>query len=92
MVRNAIDQPQLAALDAAFDRIPPHEPGERRIVILRYGPLWAAVGRTRFGYEYSAALLQRLTPARRRILDPIPPARPSAAVIPSEKPADEDRR
>ena len=63
-------------------------PGERRIIILRYGPLWA---RTRFGYEYSPALLQRLTPARRRILDPIPPVRPGTAVIPSEKPGDDAR-
>ncbi|HZT42543.1 MAG TPA: phytanoyl-CoA dioxygenase family protein [Chthonomonadaceae bacterium] len=48
-------------------------PGERRIVIYRYGVSWAA---TRFGYEYSQALLDRLTPERRRILQPIPPNRP----------------
>ncbi len=48
-------------------------PGERRITIYRYGPLWGA---TRFGYEYSQALLDRLTPERRRILQPVPPARP----------------
>jgi hypothetical protein len=47
--------------------------GERRITIYRYGPLW---GSTRFGYEYSAALLDRLTPERRKILQPVPPARP----------------
>lgn len=51
-------------------------PGERRIVIYRYGPSW---GRTRFGYEYSQALLDRLTPRRRQILQPVPPARPPAA-------------
>ena len=48
-------------------------PGERRITIYRYGPLWGA---SRFGYEYSPALLDRLTPERRRILQPVPPARP----------------
>jgi ectoine hydroxylase-related dioxygenase (phytanoyl-CoA dioxygenase family) len=48
-------------------------PGERRVVIYRYGASWAA---TRFGYEYSPALLGRLTPERRKILQPIPPLRP----------------
>jgi hypothetical protein len=47
--------------------------GERRVTIYRYGPSWGA---TRFGYEYSPALLDRLTPERRKILQPIAPARP----------------
>lgn len=47
--------------------------GERRIVIYRYGPAWGA---TRFGYEYSPALLERLSPEQRAILQPVPPARP----------------
>lgn len=47
--------------------------GERRVTIYRYGPLWGA---TRFGYEYSQALLDRLTPERRKILQPIAPLRP----------------
>ncbi len=47
--------------------------GERRVIIYRYGVSWAA---TRFGYEYSPALLERLTPARRAILQPIAPLRP----------------
>jgi hypothetical protein len=47
--------------------------GERRIIIYRYGPLWGA---TRFGYEYSQALLDRLTPERRKILQPVAPSRP----------------
>jgi ectoine hydroxylase-related dioxygenase (phytanoyl-CoA dioxygenase family) len=51
-------------------------PGERRVTIYRYGPLWAS---TRFGYEYSAPLLDRLTPERRKILQPIPPRRPPSA-------------
>ncbi|MGW5362864.1 phytanoyl-CoA dioxygenase family protein [Actinopolymorpha pittospori] len=49
--------------------------GERRILIYRYGPSWA---RTRFNYEYSQPLLDRLTPARRAILQPVVPARPPA--------------
>jgi ectoine hydroxylase-related dioxygenase (phytanoyl-CoA dioxygenase family) len=48
-------------------------PGERRVVIYRYGVSWGA---TRYGYEYSKALLDRLTPERRKILQPIPPLRP----------------
>jgi ectoine hydroxylase-related dioxygenase (phytanoyl-CoA dioxygenase family) len=44
-------------------------PGERRVVIYRYGPSW---GSTRHGFRYSQELLARLTPARRKILDPIP--------------------
>ena len=44
-------------------------PGERRVVIYRYGPTW---GRTRHGFEYSDKLLARLTPARRKILQPYP--------------------
>ena len=50
--------------------------GERRVTIYRYGPVWGA---TRFGYEYSPALLDRLTLARRRILQPVAPARPPSA-------------
>ena len=50
--------------------------GERRVTIYRYGPSWGA---TRFGYEYSQALLDRLTPARRKILQPVAPSRPSNA-------------
>jgi ectoine hydroxylase-related dioxygenase (phytanoyl-CoA dioxygenase family) len=49
-------------------------PGERRVAIYRYGPQWAS---TRFGYEYSQELLDRLTPARRKILQPVAPLRPS---------------
>jgi hypothetical protein len=49
-------------------------PGERRVVIYRYGPTW---GSTRYGYTYSPALLNRLTPERRKILQPIPPRLPS---------------
>ena len=48
-------------------------PGERRVVIYRYGPTW---GNTRHGYVYSQELLDRLTPARRKILQPIPPRIP----------------
>ncbi len=48
------------------------KPGERRVVIYRYGVLWAA---TRYGYEYSRALLDRLTPERRKILQPVAPVK-----------------
>ena len=49
-------------------------PGERRITIYRYGPLWAS---TRFGFEYSQELLDRLTPQRKALLQPVAPNRPS---------------
>lgn len=45
-------------------------PGDRRVIILRYGPPWA---RTRFGYTLSEDLLARLCPGRRRIMQPMPP-------------------
>ncbi len=48
-------------------------PGDRRVVIYRYGPSWGA---TRHGFRYSDALLDRLTPARRQILQPIAPRIP----------------
>lgn len=48
-------------------------PGERRILVYRYGPRW---GKTRFGYQPSEELLARLTPERRQIIQPIPPRRP----------------
>jgi ectoine hydroxylase-related dioxygenase (phytanoyl-CoA dioxygenase family) len=48
-------------------------PGERRVVIYRYGPAW---GSTRYGYRYSDDLLTRLTPERRAILQPIAPRHP----------------
>lgn len=44
--------------------------GQRRVIILRYGPPWA---RSRFGYTVSDELLARLTPQRRRIMMPMPP-------------------
>lgn len=51
------------------------EGGGRRVTIYRYGLLWGA---TRFGYGYSQPLLDRLTSARRRILQPVAPVRPPA--------------
>lgn len=59
------------------------EEGERRVLILRYGPSW---GRSRFGYSYSEALLGRLSPARRHILEPVPPMRTGDTTIPLEAP------
>ena len=49
-----------------------HE-GERRVVIIRYGPSW---GNDRYGYQPSPALLARLPPAQRQILQPLPPRMP----------------
>jgi hypothetical protein len=48
-------------------------PGERRVVIYRYGPSWGA---TRHGFRYSQDLLDRVTPAQRSILQPIAPRLP----------------
>jgi hypothetical protein len=45
-------------------------PGDRRVVIYRYGPSW---GNTRYGFRYSQELLDRLTPSQRNILEPITP-------------------
>jgi hypothetical protein len=42
-------------------------PGIRRIVVYRYGPSW---GNFRHGYQPSPELLERLTPGRRRIVQP----------------------
>ncbi|MXX15056.1 MAG: phytanoyl-CoA dioxygenase family protein, partial [Gemmatimonadetes bacterium] len=41
--------------------------GTRRIVVYRYGPSW---GNFRHGYQPSPELLERLTPQRRRIVQP----------------------
>lgn len=49
-------------------------PGERRVVIYRYG---VSLGAMRYGYRYSPELLARLTPARRTILEPITPRFPT---------------
>jgi hypothetical protein len=62
-----------AVMHGATERI---SPGERRVVIYRYGPSW---GSTRYGYQYSDELLARLAPERRRILQPIAPRRPTQA-------------
>jgi hypothetical protein len=47
-------------------------PGYRRVVIYRYSPRFI---RTRFNYEWSAGLLNRLTPERRQIIQPLEPRR-----------------
>lgn len=58
-------------------------PGERRVLIVRYGPSWA---NTRFGYQWSQSLLDRLTPSRRYVLQPVPPMRTGESRIPTEAP------
>ena len=52
-------------------------PGERRVVIYRYGPIWGA---SRFGYVYDPAWLAGLPEARRRILQPVPPVQVGEAL------------
>src|SRR5579884_1412744 len=51
-------------------------PGERRVVIYRYGASW---GSPRYGYYYSDELIARVTPAQRRVLRPIEPRTPPHA-------------
>ncbi len=51
-----------------------HNPGERRIIVFRYGPSW---GNFRFGYQVSQDLIDRLTPERRQIV------RPKAPLVPN---------
>ncbi len=53
-------------------------PGERRVIIYRYGPSWST---TRHGYQYSEELLSRVTPRQRAILRPIPPRRPEGVPL-----------
>jgi len=54
-------------------------PGDRRVIILRYGPPWAT---PRFGYRLSPEFLDRLTPERRRIMQPIAPIEPGSSDVP----------
>lgn len=42
--------------------------GQRRICVYRYGPSW---GNFRYGYQPSRELLERLTPERRQIVQPL---------------------
>ena len=43
-------------------------PGSRRTIVYRYGPSW---GNFRYGYQPSPELLARLTPERRKIVQPL---------------------
>jgi hypothetical protein len=45
-------------------------PGERRIVVYRYGPSW---GNFRHPYQVSPEFLERLTPRQRKVVCPQPP-------------------
>lgn len=54
-------------------------PGERRIVVLRYGPSW---GNFRHPYRASTALLERLTPRRRSTVCPQSPIKREPNRIP----------
>jgi hypothetical protein len=53
--------------------------GERRVIILRYGPPWAT---PRFGYRLPPEFLDGLTPERRRIMQPIAPVEPGSSAVP----------
>lgn len=56
-------------------------PGQRRIMVFRYGPSW---GNFRHGYQPSPDLLARLTPERRQIVQPqIPVPRDPVRVRPN---------
>ena len=48
-------------------------PGYRRTIVYRYSPRYV---RERFNYQISQELLQRLTPERRAIIEPIAPRQP----------------
>jgi len=54
--------------------------GERRIIIYRYGPPWMR----RFGYTFSDELLERLSPQRRKILQPVRPIYNGEARLPAD--------
>ncbi|MFI5835816.1 phytanoyl-CoA dioxygenase family protein [Micromonospora sp. NPDC051300] len=56
-------------------------PGERRVLIYRYGPAW---GGSRFGYVYDPAWLATLSERRRRILEPRPPVHVGDPTVPTE--------
>ena len=51
-------------------------PGYRRTIVYRYSPKYV---RERLNYQISEALLQRLTPERRAIIEPNAPRRPPSA-------------
>ena len=51
-------------------------PGERRVLIIRYGPHW---GNDRYGFQPSPELIAKLTPKRRKIVQPLPPQIPPDA-------------
>ena len=48
-------------------------PGERRIVVYRYGPHWA---QSRCGHRPSLEVVARVSPSQRAILEPIRPLLP----------------
>lgn len=56
--------------------------GERRVIIMRYGPRWAS---SRYGYSYSDELLERLSPPQRQILQPRQPIQHGSATIPTDQ-------
>ena len=57
-------------------------PGQRRISVFRYGPSW---GRWRHPYAPTPALLERLTPAQRAIVQPVREILAPPAVSPERR-------
>jgi hypothetical protein len=55
---------------------------ERRVIILRYGPSWV---RSRFGYTWSDALLSRITPQQREILQSRSPVKTGDPNLPNQR-------
>tara|TARA_B100000579_G_scaffold434574_1_gene455757 strand:- start:854 stop:1633 length:780 start_codon:yes stop_codon:yes gene_type:complete len=78
-VEGAIELPLKAGDAAMFVDCLAHgsarriHPGQRRILIIRYGPHW---GNNRYGYQPSSELLSRLTNERRAIIQPLSPLLP----------------
>lgn len=55
-----------AIMDGSAERV---NPGQRRMAVYRYGPSW---GSSRYPFKISEAMLARLTPERRTIIEPQP--------------------
>lgn len=70
MSRSSINEGSRCARQENHGASKRSNPGERSVAIYRYGPSWS---RTLHGYEYSDTLLERVTPAQRKILPPIAP-------------------
>tara|TARA_Y100000031_G_C7917022_1_gene246485 strand:+ start:52 stop:342 length:291 start_codon:yes stop_codon:yes gene_type:complete len=66
ILKNVVSKEHIDELNAIVDTL-------LRIMVYRYGPKW---GPNPYGYEPSPEMLQRLTPERRQIVQPIAPDLP----------------